>query len=114
VRYDLTGPPGALRSRADEHAVRTDGRDLLANAASFGADLVKLTIPALLLTAPRGMFGQPPGIHPAPLVEYWRQQAPHLRTELVDDTNHYTILLDPRAAATIARRITDPATWPDW
>jgi pimeloyl-ACP methyl ester carboxylesterase len=98
VRYDLTGPPGALRSRAGEEAVRQDGRDLLASAESFGTDLVGLKVPVLLL--------------PAPLVEHWRQQAPGLRTELVEDTNHYTILLDDRAGATIARRITDPATWP--
>jgi pimeloyl-ACP methyl ester carboxylesterase len=112
VRYDLTGPPGALRSRADEEAVRQDGRDLLASAESFGTDLVGLKVPVLLLHAPRGMLGAPPGLLPAPLVEHWRRQAPGLRTELVEDTNHYTILLDDRAAATIARRITDPATWP--
>jgi pimeloyl-ACP methyl ester carboxylesterase len=112
VRYDLTGPVGAMRSRVDEAAVRTDGRDLLANAESFGADLTKLAVPALLLYAPRGMLGEPPGMLPAPLVEHWRRQAPQLRTELVEDTNHYTILFADRAAGLLARRITDTATWP--
>jgi len=108
VRYDLTGPPGALRSRADEEAVRYDGRDLLANAESFGTDLVALKVPVLLLYAPLGMLGAPPAMLPEPLVEHWRQQAPHLRTELVEDTNHYTILLGERAAAKIAQRLTIP------
>lgn len=112
VRYDLTGPPGALRSRVNEEAVRADGRELLAEADSFGTDLAGLTMPTLLLTAPRGMFGEPPGMQPEPLVGYWRQQAPRLRHELVEDTNHYTILFADRAAATLARRITDVDTWP--
>lgn len=107
VRYDVTGPPDAVRSRVDEVAVRADGRDLLAGAAGFGADLVKLTVPALLLYAPRGMLGQAPGLLPEVLVDHWRRQAPHLRTELVDDTNHYTILFAEPAAALLARRITD-------
>ncbi|OLE23795.1 MAG: alpha/beta hydrolase [Actinobacteria bacterium 13_1_20CM_3_71_11] len=113
VRYDLTGEPGALRSRVNEEAVRVDGRELLAGADSFGTDLIGLTVPVLLLTAPRGMLGEPPGLHPEPLVGYWRQQAPRLRHELVEDTNHYTILLADRAATTLARRITDSGTWPD-
>jgi pimeloyl-ACP methyl ester carboxylesterase len=112
VRYDLTGPPGALRSRADGGAVRADGRDLLAGAASIGADLIALKLPALLLTAERGMFDDPSAMQPAALVGYWRQQAPQLRAELVEDTNHYTILLDDRAAGTVARRITDVGSWP--
>jgi lipase len=112
VRYDLTGPPGALRSRVNEEAVRVDGRELLAEADSFGTDLVGLTVPVLLLTAPRGMFGEPPGLHPEPLVAHWRRQVPRLRHELVEDTNHYTILLTDRAAATLARRITDSGSWP--
>src|SRR5262249_34442728 len=52
VRYALTGPPGALRSRAAQEAVRYDGRDLLAAAESFGTDLVALKLPVLLLFAP--------------------------------------------------------------
>jgi pimeloyl-ACP methyl ester carboxylesterase len=112
VRYDLTGEPGAYRSRVNEEAVRVDGRQLLGEADSFGTDLVGLTVPALLLTAPRGMLGDPPGMQPEPLVRYWCQQAPRLRHELVEDTNHYTILLTDRAASTLARRITDTGTWP--
>jgi pimeloyl-ACP methyl ester carboxylesterase len=112
VRYDVTGPPDEVRSRVDEAAVREDGRDLLANAETFGADLAKLAVPALLLTAPRGMFGQAPGLLPPALVAHWRAQAPHLHTELVEDTNHYTILFAEPAAALLARRITDQTSWP--
>lgn len=112
VRYDLVGEPGALRSRAVPEAVRADGRDLIVHAATFGADLQRLAIPALLLYAPLGMFGSAPGMLPEPLVAAWRARAPHLVTELVPDANHYTILLGKHAAATVAARTADPRTWP--
>ncbi|MBY8870366.1 alpha/beta hydrolase [Micromonospora sp. PLK6-60] len=105
VHYDATGPEDAVRSRVNGAAVREDGRDLLAEAASFGDDLRALTVPTVLLHAPRGMFGQEPGMLPAPLVTHWREQAPHLVTELVD-ANHYTILMTDGPAAVIVRHLT--------
>ncbi|SBT42476.1 alpha/beta fold hydrolase [Micromonospora auratinigra] len=105
VRYDATGPEGAVRSRVDGAAVRADGRDLLVSAESFGDDLLALTVPAVLLYAPRGMFGQPPGLLPEPVVAHWRERVPGLATELVD-ANHYTILMTDGPAATIVRHLT--------
>lgn len=107
ARYDATGEPGAIRSKANPIAVAEDGRDMLVNASSFGVDLVGLRVPVVLVHAPRGMFGQEPGLLPQPLVDYWVQQAPHLRTELIDGTNHYTILMTDRPAVTIAAHITE-------
>lgn len=69
-------------------------------------------LPVLVLTAPDGMFGHPPGFMPPPLVRQWCAELPGLRAELVGDCNHYTILLAPHAAALVAARLTDPATWP--
>jgi hypothetical protein len=87
--------------------VGEDGLDLLVNAASFGEDLMNLRVPTVLLHAPKGMFGQEPGLLPQPLVDHWAQRAPKLRTELIPATNHYTILMTDRPAATIAAHITD-------
>ncbi len=105
VRYDAMGEPGAIRSRANAEAVYADGRDLLVNAASFGDDLKKLSVPATLLYAPRGMFGAEPGMLPEPIVRHWGSEAPALTVELVPDTNHYTILMKDSAASLIAERI---------
>lgn len=105
ARYDATGEPGAIRSRVAADAVYTDGRDLLINADSFGTDLLALQAPALLLHAPKGMLGQAPGMLPEPVVEYWAQRAPRLCTELIADTNHYTILFTDPAAGIIADRL---------
>jgi pimeloyl-ACP methyl ester carboxylesterase len=105
VRYDATGQPGAVRSRVNADAVAVDGRDLLVNADSYGEDIAALTIPALLLYAPRGMLGQEPGLLPKPVVDAWTTGTP-LTGELVPDCNHYTIVLSPHAAGTVARRLT--------
>jgi pimeloyl-ACP methyl ester carboxylesterase len=112
VRYDLTGSPGAMRSRARQDAVREDGRDLLLESERIGAALMSLRMPTLLLTAPSGTLGKPPGLLGDELVAHWRRTAPHLRIETVPETNHYTLTLGSHGAATIARRIADPSSWP--
>jgi pimeloyl-ACP methyl ester carboxylesterase len=109
IRYDLVGEPGALRSRVIEEAVRVDGRDLLIADDRFGKALLGLGLPTLLLHAPQGMFGAPPGLLPAEVVAAWQQRAPRLQTELVPGTNHYTLLFDPEAAVVVASRLTEPA-----
>lgn len=105
VRYDLTGPPGALRSRAVPDAVRTDGRDLLSAGDRLVSALRGLRAPAHLLTAPAGMFGKPPGMLPPEVCSRYLPQAPMLTAESVPGTNHYTIMLDPAAAALVADRL---------
>jgi pimeloyl-ACP methyl ester carboxylesterase len=106
VRYDITGEPGAIRSKVNADAVAADGRDLVVNAASFGDDLKNLSVPTTLLYAPNGMLGDPPGLLPQPLVEQWTALAPALTAELIEETNHYTILMTDRPAAVIAQRLT--------
>jgi len=107
LRYDLTGEDGVLRSRVSEQAARADGRELLGSRERLGAALRGLTRPARLLTAPSGMFGQPPGMLPPELCESWAAQAPMLAMETVPGANHYTIILDPGHAATVACRLTE-------
>src|SRR5581483_566392 len=53
VRYDLAEVPGGLRSRADQDAVRADGREVL--TGPFADALFRLKDPTPLLTAPAGM-----------------------------------------------------------
>jgi lipase len=107
-RYDLTGEPGSLRSRVAEDAVRADGREVLSEKV-FAEALTRLTAPTPLLTAPMGMFGAPPGLLPAETVAAWRKRVPQLRPRVVPDVNHYTILFDKRAAATVVKKLTTPA-----
>lgn len=106
VRYDLMGEPGALRSRAVPEAVRADHRDLLMAGDRVGGALTRLTQPTDLLTAPAGMFGEPPGLHPPDLVSAWLERAPALRPHPVAGVNHYTLLFAPRGAAAVAEALT--------
>ena len=112
VRYDLTGPAGAMRSKANPEAVGHDGRDLLGKAGALATALHALRPSTLLLSAPAGMFGDPPGFMTDELVRRWQAELPALGAELVPETNHYTILLAPDAAKTVAARMTDASSWP--
>jgi pimeloyl-ACP methyl ester carboxylesterase len=109
VHYDLTGTGGALRSRVLEEAVRADSRDLLTGGDMFGAALRALNSPVRVLTAPAGLFGEPPGMLPPDLCKEWAARAPMVRIEEVPGANHYTLLLDPAHAATVAARLTGTA-----
>jgi lipase len=104
IRYDLTGEPGELRSRAVGDAVRTDGREVLAEKP-FADALSRLTKPTPLLTAPAGMFGQPPGLLPPEVIATWKERAPQLRPQMVPGVNHYTIMFEREAAATVSQAI---------
>ena len=108
VRYDLTGEPGQLRSRAGQDAVRADGRDLL-TGKGFEDALFRLKEPTPLLTAPAGMFGAPPGMLPPETVASWQERVPQLRPVLVPGVNHYTIVFGREGAAAVARAITSVA-----
>jgi lipase len=105
VRYDLTGEPGMLRSRANPAAVRADTKQLLSAADRISAALRRLAAATPLLRAPAGMFGQPPGLLPDEVVAYWQSAIPELRVTTIPDTNHYSILFSPDAAAVIAAQM---------
>jgi lipase len=104
VDYDLTGPPGALRVRMAEKAVRTDGRDILDSAAAWAA-LTAAPGPVSLLRAPRGLADENRPLISEAVVGRARQTVPGLAHLLVEDTNHYLIVLGDREAATVAAEI---------
>ncbi len=105
VRYDALVTAEGVRSRAVEEAVRTDGRDLLLLHEDIDSALRGLRVPAQLLCAPLGMFGQAPGLLPADAVRRYAEQVDRLVVETVPEVNHYTILFDPLAAARVAEVI---------
>ncbi|WP_327583341.1 alpha/beta hydrolase [Nonomuraea sp. NBC_00507] len=106
VRYDLTGPEGALRSRVVGEAVLQDGRWLNTEQDRAGAALEAITSPLLLLRAPRGLLNQDVGLLPDDLTAPWTARLPGLRDEMVPDCNHYTIMFDDRCVRTVVERLT--------
>lgn len=109
VRYDLTGPEGALRSRAVGEAVLEDGRWLRLETERIAGALKAITSPLFLLRAPRGLLDQETGLLPDDLVLPWAARLPGLRDEVVPDCNHYTILFDERCADAVVSRLTLPS-----
>lgn len=98
--YDLTGTAPALRPRPSADAVRTDSREL------YGAPIVVDSLAALegatLLTAPRGLQNETPGLYPPAVLDRWRAALPQLTVHEVADVNHYTIVMGERGASAVA------------
>ncbi|MBE1592527.1 alpha/beta hydrolase [Nonomuraea angiospora] len=109
VRYDLTGPDGALRSRVAPEAVLQDGRWLRLESEAIAAALTAITSPLSLLRAPRGLLNQDVGMLPDDLVRPWVARLPGLRDEVIPDCNHYTILFDDRCVSSLVTHLTTPS-----
>lgn len=101
VDYDLVGPPGALRSRVNEVAVRADGRDQLDAVAAWAA-LAAVPRPVVLVRAPRGLADEPRPLLSEALVEQAKRTVPGMEEVLIDDTNHYLLIFGAREAAAVA------------
>lgn len=102
--YDLTGEPPLLRSRTSEAVARADGRDVLTNDGLRSA-LADISCPVTLLRAPRGMLDEPVPLIPDSVVADARRLLPQLVDELVQGTNHYTLVMGRAGAAVVAERV---------
>jgi pimeloyl-ACP methyl ester carboxylesterase len=103
--YDLVGEAPELRSCVSEDAVRADATDLFEQ----GDDAARLSVPATLLVAPRGLQDDPRPMQPLALAREWEAGAPRLRRAIeVEDVNHYTIVLGDRGARTVADALAAP------
>jgi pimeloyl-ACP methyl ester carboxylesterase len=103
--HDLVGTEPELRSSASLDAVRFDGRELLVDDGVRRA-LDGLRQPSVLLRAPRGLLNQVPPLLPDELIDPLRGRWPIRLEMLVDNTNHYSILLSHRGARVVASHLT--------
>ncbi|MGI8714349.1 MAG: alpha/beta hydrolase [Solirubrobacteraceae bacterium] len=99
--HDLVGEPPQLHPSINPQVVHDDGIDL------FGiTDAMQLSVPAVLLCAPRGMVDDPHPMQPLARVQEWAAQDPSRRRAIeVPDVNHYSIALGSRGAAVVADEI---------
>jgi pimeloyl-ACP methyl ester carboxylesterase len=100
--HDLVGQAPELRSSVVEEAVRTDGRDLIADAPTRTA-IERVSAPGVLLRAPRGLQDDENAFIPEDQAAAFSHPTIELRE--VADTNHYTILLGADGARTTAAAI---------
>lgn len=101
--HDLIGVAPELHSSVREAAVRTDAEEL----PTLGSWAQRLTTPAKLLCAPRGLLDEPSPMQPIELAEEWAAGSPDRVAEQVADVNHYTITLGTRGGAAVAAAILD-------
>ncbi len=97
--HDLIGEAPELRSGVVREAVRADAEGGL----EAGAGANQLTVPAVLLRAPRGLMNEDRPFQPAELVTPWAEGAPEQRRVVdVPDVNHYTLVMGARGARAVA------------
>jgi pimeloyl-ACP methyl ester carboxylesterase len=119
ANYDLTGTEPHLRPSASLDAVRQDSLDLYGggvvlealsglsgSSGSSGLSDVSrpaaLKAPVTLLTAPRGLLNEAPGLYSPDEIERWKIELPAVTIREVPDVNHYTIVMGPAGAGTVA------------
>jgi len=106
VLRDLTGEPPELRSSCALAAIRGDAADFLTTAETIRA-VHRLTCPARLIWAARGMMNEDQGLYDESRLS---TLDPRIAVEKVDDVNHYTILLADVGAKRVADRIAELVT----
>jgi pimeloyl-ACP methyl ester carboxylesterase len=102
LNYDLEPTGGGFVSRAQREPVRSDGADILSQSSVIATALKGLTCPIVLVRAPRNLVNQTPPLYPDEVVEKWRSLLGEFTDEIVEDTNHYTLMFGERGAATLA------------
>lgn len=103
--YDLEATDGGWRSRAREEAVRVDGGQHVVEPTLIEEHLRRVSCPLALIRAPRNLLNQAMPLLPDDAVATWQQVLPQLSDAMVDDTNHYTLMLGVRGAARIAELV---------
>lgn len=108
--YDLTGIEPELRPSASLEAVRQDSMDLYSGGVLLAA-LAELAAPdglgkpVTLLTAPRGLMNETPGLYSPREIRRWKTELPAVAIREVPDVNHYTIVMGEAGAGAVAREI---------
>lgn len=104
LEADLFDDAGALRPSTRKEAVVADTESDLREGV-VEQSLKELHQPVVHLRAPRGLLNQEPPLYPEASLEPWRSVVPQLETELVEDCNHYTILLAEAGARQVAETV---------
>jgi lipase len=105
LRYDLVADgQGALRPATSYRTTAEDTVDMNTGEA-LPAALAGLRHPTRMLTAPRGLQNEEPGLYGPAHLERVLAASPTVRHERLQDLNHYTIVMSPEGADAVARVI---------
>lgn len=105
LAYDLEpADGGGYVSRAQKDAVRADGGDVLAESSVIAGSLRQIRCPIVLVRAARNLVNALPPLYPEEAVAPWRPLLEDFTDELVEDSNHYTLMFGERGAGVLADR----------
>ncbi|HRO29476.1 alpha/beta hydrolase [Citricoccus sp.] len=109
ITYDLEPDGAALRPATRYEAMAQDTTELQGGGSLLRA-IDELAVPAHLLWSRRGLFNEEPGLFSEDYIASWRGRVPalarHLTVTEVPGTNHYSIVMAPGGARTVAEIIT--------
>lgn len=97
IAYDLAPDGDAYRPATSYRTTVEDTVDMNTGAA-LPAALAGLRHPTLLLTVPRGLQNETPGLYPAAHLETLLRDHPGIRHVALPDLNHYTVVMSARGA----------------
>ena len=106
LAYDLVGTAPELRPATSYAAMSADTVDMNTGTALVDA-LGRMRHPALLLTAPRGLFDETPGLYEASRLATMLESLPRVVARTVEDVNHYTITMSEAGARVVAEAVTE-------
>lgn len=98
--YDLEGEEPALHPATRYEVAREDTIDLTAGETLVQA-LAARPRPLHLVTCPRGLFDQTPGLYAPERIPSLLAAYPGVTHEQIDDVNHYTIVMGEQGARQI-------------
>lgn len=102
LAYDLVDDgAGALRPATSYATTADDTLDMNTGTALPDA-LAALRHPARMLTVPRGLQDEPPGLYAPEHLERVLAAAPSVTHQRVEGFNHYTIVMSPTGAEVVA------------
>jgi lipase len=104
VTYDLMGEAPELRSKVNTETVFGDGRDSLVNE-DLRIAIDKIACPIVFMRAPRGILNEPTGLYSNDVAADLERRISNLNDDLVEDTNHFSIVISERGAAAVVKRI---------
>jgi pimeloyl-ACP methyl ester carboxylesterase len=99
--YDLVGVAGSYHAATPVDALKNDSRDLFGNP-EYDVALAHLPAHSSLLTAPRGLMNETPGLYKPESLKAWKNKLQSLSISEVPDINHYMIVMAERGAQAVA------------
>ncbi|MCR2811550.1 MULTISPECIES: alpha/beta fold hydrolase [Microbacterium] len=102
--YDLS-PDGDRQRPATSYRTMADDTVDMNSGPTLPAALAALAHTTVLLTVPRGLRDEVPGLYPPPHLRAVLDRMPQVRHHRIDGFNHYTIVLSRDGAAAVAGHV---------